>query len=367
VTLRARVDRYRLPLGSSVRTARATWAERSGCIVTLQSDNGEFGQGEAAPLPDYSDDSLEQAERELSKLDLTWLSSVLADAEELPSTLLPALAQASCTNAPSAHFALETAALDLLARRKKQPLHRWLRAAFPELPQGTPAPVALCALLGASNLLGDAEHALRSGFSSAKVKVGLPGREPQELVELTALRREFPSMGLRLDANGAWSSRVAAVRLSAFAALGVEFIEEPSAAGEAPLLDPPMPVALDESLRRAPLPARHELAQRGVVAVVLKPSVLGGILRSLALSLQAHALGCAFVLSHCFEGPIAFAALCELGLALGPARFSHGLGPHVALEAWHQKPRSLGRGELVPHDQPGLGLGPRPLAAATAK
>jgi o-succinylbenzoate synthase len=346
-----------------VRTARAAWSERQGLIITLRSDSGEFGQGEAAPLPDYSDDSLEQAEHALSGLDLSWLSSVLTLAERQPSALLPALAQNAVNSAPSAHFALETAVLDLLARREKVPVHRFLQRALPALNERAPSPLALCALLGSTTLLSDAQHALGAGFSSAKVKVGLPGREAEELAQLAALRARFPALGLRLDANGAWSFEVARARLALFGSLGIEFIEEPTAPGETPLSSPALPVALDESLRRAPLPTRAELEQRCVVAFVLKPSVLGGILRSLELFEQARVLGCQGVLSHCFEGPIAFAALCELALALGPGRFSQGLGPHVALEAWSSKPASLGRGELVPHKEPGLGLGPRPLEA----
>lgn len=367
MTLHARVARYRLPLGSAVRTARATWQERSGVIFTLEDGQGGFGQGEAAPLPSYSHDSLAEAESLLSRLDLDWLSSLLARAEERPNTLLPALAEGPSNRVPSAHFALETATLDLLARRRKEPLHGLLRAAFPEA-SGAPASLALTALLSPESPLESAERALRAGFSSLKLKVGLPGREHEEAIELTALRARLgPDVRLRLDANGAWSAEVAAARLATFAELGIEFIEEPTAPSEAPLLNPALPVALDESLRRAALPTRAEMSARGIVALVIKPSVLGGFLSSFELSARARELGCASVLSHGFEGPVAFAALCELALALGRSRFSQGLGPHRALAAWPEKPAaSLGRAELVPHDEPGLGLGPAPVEPAGA-
>lgn len=362
MNLRARVARYRLPLGNSVRTARAGWHERSGLTITLESDRGDFGQGEAAPLPGYSDDSLEQAETALSGLDLGWLEAQLGKLEAHPRSWLGALAESPTSDVPSAHFALETAVLDWLARRQRMPVHRWLRGALPELTQDPLPSLPLSALLG-GDPLADARAALEQGFLSAKVKVGLPGRASAEFAELTALRTHFPELALRLDANGAWSTSEAAARLSEFAGLGVDFIEEPTAPHQTALVNPAISIALDESLRHTPLPTRSVLAARGVVACVLKPSILG-ISRCLTLSAEARALGCEPVLSHCFEGPIGFAALCELALALGPARFAPGLAPHVALESWAQKPAaSLSRAALVPHDEPGLGLGRAPIEA----
>lgn len=356
MSVRLRVARYRLPLGSGVRTAQSAWSERSGLLLTLAGPRGELGQGEAAPLPNYSDEGLDLAERELRSLDSRFVEALL---ERLPEHL-DALAACARLAAPSARFALETALLDWVARGRSEPVHRLLGRAWP---RREPRAIALCALCTLNDANEQSRAALDAGFSSVKLKLGAPGHASDELARLTALRAALgPDVALRLDANGAWSTARAEQRLAELAPLLPEFIEEPTAQGETPVVGPAIPVALDESLRRAPLPSPAALSQRKVVALVLKPTVLGGWLRTLELAARADELGLEVVLSHTFEGPVAFAALGELGLYLGPSRFAQGLGPHAALEAWSCAPAAnLGRAELVVHDEPGLGLGPAPI------
>jgi o-succinylbenzoate synthase len=320
-----------------------------------------FGQGEAAPLPGYSDETLAEAERQLGAIDLGLLEASLSRAEDEPRSLGPALRKVLPSALPSAQFALETAAFDWLARRRDEPLHALL-ARLSGSPNSAAESVPLCALLESEASLASAERAVAAGFESLKLKVGLAGGEREELALIQALRARFgDAIKLRLDANGAWASSVARERLEAFARFGIQFIEEPTAAGEAPLIAPALPVALDESLRRAPVPSRVELAQRGVNALVLKPTVLGGLLTTLAFVEQARNLRCASIVSHCFEGPVAYAALCELSLALGPSTVAHGLGRHAGLAAWSASLSASVGARLERHRSPGLGLGSQPI------
>lgn len=362
MSLSARLSRYQLPLGGQVRTARAAWHDRSGSIITLESSGGVFGQGEAAPLPGYSDETLAEAEQQLGAVDLGLLEASLSRAVDEPHSLGPALRQVLPHALPSAQFALETAAFDWLARRRDEPLHALL-ARISATSNGAAESIPLCALLESDDPLASAEQAVTAGFASLKVKVGLAGRERDELALIQTLRARLgATVTLRLDANAAWSSAVARERLDAFARFGIEFIEEPTAAGEAPLIEPAIPVALDESLRRGPVPSRAELALRRVNALVLKPTVLGGLLATLALAEEARALGCASVISHCFEGPVAYAALCELSLALGATTVAQGLGRHAGLAAWSASFGASACAALLErHRAPGLGLGPQPV------
>ncbi|HWA75004.1 MAG TPA: o-succinylbenzoate synthase [Polyangiaceae bacterium] len=362
MTWKARLSRYRLPLGGTVRTARAAWHERSGAILTIEDGRGGFGQGEAAPLPGYSDETLAEAERQLGALDLALLEAALTRAVDEPHLLGPALRQTLPNALPSARFALETAAFDWLARRRDEPLHALL-ARLSATSSDAAGSLPLAALLESDDPIASAERAVTAGFASLKLKVGLPGREHEELALIQALRARFdPQLRIRLDANGAWTHSVARERLKAFAAFGIEFIEEPTAFGETPLIAPAVAVALDETLRRAPLPARAELAERRVTALVLKPTVLGGLLTTLELAQKARIFGCASVFSHCFEGPIAYRATCELALTLGTSAVAQGLAPHSGLTAW-PVPSSTGAAtaRLARHQAPGLGLGSIPL------
>ena len=70
VTLSVSVVSTARTLSRPAHNARAHWSERSSCIVTLQGESGVRGQGEAAPLPGFSPDSLPACEAALSALDL---------------------------------------------------------------------------------------------------------------------------------------------------------------------------------------------------------------------------------------------------------------------------------------------------------
>ena len=116
-----------------------------------------------------------------------------------------------------------------------------------------------------------------------------------------------------------------------------------------------LPYALDESLRDEEL-SRRLLESGSIRAVVLKPTVLGGLRAAFEIAERAAAHGAQYLVSHTFDGPIARAATAELALAL-QTELAAGLGSHPALALWppHRIAAIRGR-QIVPHDAPGLGL-----------
>ena len=107
--------------------------------------------------------------------------------------------------------------------------------------------------------------------AAIKVKVGRPGRWAEELAALTELAARHTNVPLRVDVNGAFADEVAVGRLTELAQrrLRIEFVEEPCSVIP---MSPPVPVAVDESLR-----IRTVEDVSDVRAVVLKPTVLGGV------------------------------------------------------------------------------------------
>jgi o-succinylbenzoate synthase len=382
VSLRCELSRYRVGVAGArpVSNAQSTWATRAGVVIDLFDDSGARGQGEAAPLPGYSDETLEVAEGELRALEvdaLPELGEVVERAVREPAELSDWLFSAQGPSAPSARFALQSAAVDLIARRRGEPVHRLLRA----LPccdpfRAKPETLELAALVPLHEAVLEARRQLDAGFRTLKMKVGRAGAFEDEANALRELRRQLgDEFALRVDANGVWTRAEALERCGTFASVDIELIEEPCATAE--LLEGgfALPLALDESLRRG-VTLEPPLKEVGVVAVVLKPSVLGGFDRCLTLAKRARELGFAVIVSHSFEGPIALAASAELCLALGPKaaevaptdagqtsspprRLAQGLAPHPALDAWFAPLPCAFRGaHLVPHEEPGLGLPP---------
>jgi o-succinylbenzoate synthase len=316
--------------------------ERRGLLVRID-EGGRSGWGEASPLSGYSPDTLEEAVAALA----AWRRPRTA---ATPAVI--AAATASVASA-SARCALESALLDLAAQRSGVPVHRLLGAAAPR-------PLPLTPLIEA--LEDEPPEWLApwyaAGHRLAKVKIG---RDlARELRALERWRAVFPDLRLRADANRRLPVGEAAAICAALAAHGVDAIEEPVAFAELLELERlPIGVALDESLQEVDACSAIDAvaARQPLVAVVLKPPAIGGLLRGRALAARAAVHGAAAIVTHLFDGPVAAAAAAELALAL-PNAASAGLWPHRQRDAFPPcSAAAIAATTVVPHDVPGLGLG----------
>ena len=341
------------PMLQPVGNARRSWPQRAGLLLRLGDDQGLVGLGEASPLPGYSADDLATCRERLQQvpwgeleLELAADQTFLAPAERVLARLPPA-----------ARCAAETALLDLIARRRGLPLATLLRGETP------PAAVALSALLVGetpAELLASANAALGRGFRVLKLKVGRPGGAAGELAALRELRRQLgTAVGLRLDANRAWSLAEASAYLAALEEFAPEIIEEPLAdARELCQLQTPLRIALDESLQELAQDAElcPLLAAGAVQALVLKPMALGGPLRCLALAQLGASYGVPAVVTHLFDGTVALAGAAAVALAL-PMALACGLDVHPGLALGPAGPRAGGvSAQLAPPQFPGLGI-----------
>jgi o-succinylbenzoate synthase len=340
---------YRIQLSRPAGNWSQSWHERAGFSITLRDAHGFVGRGEAAPLPGYSDDTLEDTALALRECRI----APLENADELESQRLRALLDEALPRAtPSARFGVETALLDLLARRRGLPLHRalqLLRGDGRELGR-----IPLAALIPLETAA--AEAALALGYSTLKLKIGRREQFAAELSALSAIRRAVgPGVRLRLDANQAFPAAFVGERLASLLAIDPEFLEEPVARGEPWPQHSPIPLALDESLRQGAELSERRSREQHLVGAVLKPGVLGGLLAALELAARAERAGLLPIVSHAFEGVVGFAAACELALALGVVSHAAGLAPHAGLGE-SALPAAVATAWLHPHDQPGLGL-----------
>ncbi|MFH0902916.1 MAG: enolase C-terminal domain-like protein [Pseudomonadota bacterium] len=349
-------------------SAGRAWRQREGFLVRIDDHDGCWGQGEASPLPGYSPDTLVEARAELDRLASEHLRTEQLgtdDCDRSPVDQVRALVAAARVAAPSVRCAIETAALDLLARRAGKSCAEILAGS------GVVAPVE-CATLLAGNervdLVGAAWDAYQRGFRVMKVKIGGRSDDPTEdIARIAALREVFgDSIAIRVDANGKLPLSRAVDWLKRLAPLAIEHLEEPVALDELGCLAGTLAseaeqlpvIALDESLQD---PGAWEearpLVRTGVVkAVVLKPMALGGILRCLELAAQARSLGAAVAVTHMFDGPVGLAAAMSLALAI-PAVRACGLDPSYALGSWLPGALPWFPGcSVVDRPAPGLGL-----------
>lgn len=209
----------------------------------------------------------------------------------------------------------------------------WLAAAREAADDGWPEPVRERVPVNCTVPAVGPEHAQRivraSGCGTAKVKVAEPGGAPGDDEERVAAVRDAlgPAGRVRVDANAAWSSdaAVAAIARLDAAAGGLEYAEQPCASVEdlaAVRRAVDVPVAADESIRRAEDPLRVVRA-RAADVVVLKVSPLGGVRRALRI---AEACGLPVVVSSAVESSVGLAAGLALAGALPELPYACGLG-----------------------------------------
>jgi O-succinylbenzoate synthase len=208
----------------------------------------------------------------------------------------------------------------------------WLRAAREAAFEGWPAPLRDSVPVNVTVPAVGPEAAARivraGGCRTAKVKVAEPGQSLAEAQErLEAVREALgPDGRIRVDANGLWSvdEAVAAIRALDRAAGGLEYVEQPVASVEDLALvrrRVDVPIAADESIRRAEDPYRVRDLEAADVAV-LKVQPLGGVAACLRI---AEDIGLPVVVSSALETSVGIAAGVALAAALPELPFACGL------------------------------------------
>jgi O-succinylbenzoate synthase len=294
---------YALPFSTPIRTAHGVWAVREGVVLRLTTESGQTGLGEAAPIPWFGTESLDEITATLVALGawvtLEQLAAVPAHLGCLRFALAEALARVA---APSESLEPLPPAADYLPVAALLPAGRAALAAIPPKAE--------------------------LGFRTFKWKVGV-GDCGDELALLDDVIAALPDGAkLRFDANGAWDARCAARWFNRAADCPVEFIEQPcfapATAGVTAMRriedvlrglaeDYPTPLALDESLVGANDIERWLAAGwRGVW--VIKPALLGDPAPVLARLAAARAdvvfstaletaVGAQAILRHAFAWP----------------------------------------------------------------
>lgn len=209
----------------------------------------------------------------------------------------------------------------------------WLASAVESATEGWPAPVRDRVPVNCTVPVVAPDRArdlvAASGCATAKVKVADPGMPLADDCSRVAAVREAlgPGGRIRVDANAAWdvATAVTAIRALDRAAGGLEYVEQPCpdlADLAAVRRQVAVPIAADESIRRAEDPLRVAVAGAADIAVI-KVAPLGGVRRALAV---AEACGLPCVVSSAVETSVGLAAGLALAGALPTLSHACGLG-----------------------------------------
>ncbi|MFA1550146.1 o-succinylbenzoate synthase [Actinomadura chokoriensis] len=214
---------------------------------------------------------------------------------------------------------------------------RWLAAAREAARDGWPEPVRDRIPVNVTIPAVGPERAFamtkESGCRTAKVKVAERGQsDADDMARVEAVRDAIgPDGRVRIDVNGGWDVDHAARMIRSLDRWELEYAEQPCATLEELArvrLRVDVPIAADESIRRAEDPLKVRAAGAADVAV-LKVQPLGGVAAALRV---AEACGLPVVVSSAVETSVGLAAGVALAAALPELRYACGLGTLSLLE-----------------------------------
>ena len=269
---RIELREIRLSLHDPFETSLGSTRERQIILVRVESMDGGEGWGEcvAAETPHYSEEWTGSAWEAMNR----FLAPLLAGASLESAKAVDALF-APVKGNRMAKAALEMACWDLEARSRNVPLWKLLGGTGAEIASG----VSIGLQPSVDALVARVRRELADGYQRIKIKIK-PGHD---LERVKAVRREFPDIGLMVDANSAYRLGDAPLlqRLDPF---NLMMIEQPLAHDD--LADHAClqkaiatPICLDESIRSSG-DARLAIEMGACRIINIKPGRVGGHLES---------------------------------------------------------------------------------------
>ena len=344
---RVRIATYSIPLDPPWPSSQGLVSRREGAILFLEEEDGALGYGETAPWPGFG---LETFPSSLAALRLAAKYLVGLPRERYRAAIQDLHRLAPVVASPCARHAIDLALHHLLAQDDGVSLAKLLggAAALERVPVSRAIP-----RLPAKSTAAAASSAVSEGYRTIKLKVG--GVPPLEDVERVREARAAvgPSIGIRIDANQAWSEAVAVEALRLMQDLDLEFCEQPVRAGDVAAMARVRArsgarIAADESVHDLPS-ARRLLEQDAADVLIVKPMALGGLFPARAVAAHAQEFGADVVVTSLLDGPVGRIGALNLAASLGRSRWAHGVGtPLSTLEDIALTRGSLGISPLAP-------------------
>ncbi|HMT05174.1 MAG TPA: enolase C-terminal domain-like protein [Solirubrobacterales bacterium] len=327
--LRVEVIPFALSFRRPYVTATGRLDRRESVLLRVRDENGITALGEGVPMSLRGGENLLNVVGEL-------------DAWAADTTVAPASAPARC--------AVATALADLGAKRAGVPL--WQSLA-PTVKPRTLRCNATITAGSVGDVVSQCESWAADGFDVFKLKAG-----PESAIELAAAVRSAlgPDVYIRLDANGSWGERAAAV-LNGLEPIGIELVEEPlTGLNDLSILSrkTSIPLVADESVND-PADAADAAFEEACVAATVKLTKIGGLGVDLGGFLPTY-------LSSALDGPVGIAAAAHAAQTLDPELPWPGMAHGLATERLFREqlgssgPLASGNRLDPPADGPGLGV-----------
>lgn len=358
-----RLGMLRVPLKTPFKTALRTVEAVEDIVVSVHTDTGNIGYGEAAATAVITGDTHGSIIEVIRKL----IGPRLVGMEVADLNRMLQVIHASAERNTSAKAAVEIAVYDLWAQLYGAPLYRMLGGGDPAITTDITISVDYI-----DKMVADSLSAVDRGFESLKIKVGKEIGLDLERVKAIYAAVEGRAL-LRLDANQGWTAKQAvfAIRTLEDAGVQLELVEQPVKARDIAGLKyvtdrVHTPIMADESVF-GPSEVIELLRQQAADIINIKLMKTGGISNAIKVADIAALYGVECMIGCMIETSISVAAAVHLAVAKSDIIRKVDLdGPSLCAFDPVDGGVDFNESEISISDAPGLGIreirGLEPLA-----
>lgn len=289
---------------------------REGYILSVYLEDGSVGYGEVAPLEIHKENLVDVEEQLLFLLHIIKGIKINVSLPTLKgsftSWIWSNLGIMECSIFPSVRCGLEMAILNAIAVSQGSSFISMLQPQMINEEIYEKSSVKICALVDSNGTPNEvayiASSLVEEGFTAIKLKVARRADPIQDAAVICKVRNEVgPRVELRVDANRKWTYEEAIQFGFLVKDCDLQYIEEPVENVDDIVKfceETGLPAALDETIdnfQESHLNMLAKYTHPGIVAVVIKPSVIGGFEKAALIARWAQKHGKMAVVSAAFE------------------------------------------------------------------
>lgn len=306
---------FRTGLKRPFTSAGIILGERKGFYLFVEDNNGNQFVGEVSPFPGLSNESLEEAERDIQFIINSFQGRQIDNDffKEVDSIYDKPVV-------PSVRFGFEQALLNFLFSTNQ------IQTIFHRKPNSIIPVNALIDLVDPERAIRQSKDLVQSGYNTIKIKVGRPDFS-EDLRIIDFIRKELPgNLDLRLDANGSWDPDTAFENLNKLRDYNIQYVEDPCRHFDCMLKVSKalnVPVAPDSPIKSCD-ELKNVIENGHFIFIVVKPMITGSIFRLIEQIKFADQKNVNLIISSSFETSIGRSMLVLLS-SLVQHNHAHGL------------------------------------------
>lgn len=348
-----RLGMLRVPLKTPFKTALRTVETVEDIVVTIHTDSGHVGYGEAAATAVITGDTHGSIVEAISKV----IAPRLIGEDIANLNRITRIIQTSLERNTSAKAAVEIAVYDLWGQLHEAPLYKMLGGGEPVIT--TDITISVDHI---DKMVADSIAAVDRGFESLKIKVGKDIGVDIERVKAIYAAVEGRAL-LRLDANQGWTAKQAVYAMQSLEDAGVqlELLEQPVKAQDIDGLKyvtdrVHTPVMADESVF-GPLQVIELIRLRAADIINIKLMKTGGISNAIRIADIAALYEVQCMIGCMIETSISVAAAVHVAVAKSDVITKIDLdGPSLSRFDPVDGGVTFNESEISISDAPGLGI-----------